>query len=162
MFLDRFGTPDGRARFHPVEYRPPAEEPDDDYPVYLTTGRVTAHYQSGTQTRRVVALRNAQPEPFVEIHPATARTFGIAENDAVRLTTRRGSAVMKARLSTAIRMDTVFAPIHWGDAARVNLLTNPALDPVSKMPEFKVCAVRIERVDEDRSAIALASAIAGK
>jgi assimilatory nitrate reductase catalytic subunit len=161
MFLDRFATPDGRARFHPVEYRPPAEEPDDDYPVYLTTGRVMAHYQSGTQTRRVAALRNAQPEAFVEIHPATARSFGIAENDTVRLTTRRGTAVMKARLSTAIRMDTVFAPFHWGDAARVNLLTNPALDPVSKMPEFKVCAVRIEKVAEDRSAIALASAIAG-
>jgi assimilatory nitrate reductase catalytic subunit len=160
MFLDRFATPDGRARFHPVEYRPPAEEPDDDYPVYLTTGRVMAHYQSGTQTRRVAALRNAQPEPFVEIHPAIARSLGIAENDTVRLTTRRGMAVMKARLSTAIRMDTVFAPFHWGDAARVNLLTNPALDPVSKMPEFKVCAVRIEKVAEDRSATALAWPIA--
>jgi assimilatory nitrate reductase catalytic subunit len=162
MFLDRFATPDGRARFHPVEYRPPAEEPDDDYPVYLTTGRVMAHYQSGTQTRRVAALRSAQPEPFVEIHPATARNFGIAENDTVRLTTRRGTAVMKARLSTSIRIDTVFAPFHWGgDAARVNLLTNPALDPVSKMPEFKVCAVRVEKVAEDHSATALASAIAG-
>jgi assimilatory nitrate reductase catalytic subunit len=161
MFLDRFATPDGRARFHPVEYRPPAEEPDDDYPVYLTTGRVMAHYQSGTQTRRVAALGNAQPEPFVEIHRAIARSLGIAENDTVRLTTRRGTAVMKARLSTAIRMDTVFAPFHWGDAARVNLLTNPALDPVSKMPEFKVCAVRIEKVAEDRSATALAWPSAG-
>jgi assimilatory nitrate reductase catalytic subunit len=106
-------------------------------------------------------LRSAQPEAFVEIHPAIARSLGIAENDTVRLTTRRGTAVMKARLSTAIRMDTVFAPFHWGDAARVNLLTNPALDPVSKMPEFKVCAVRIEKVAEDRSATTLASPIAG-
>ena len=155
MFLDRFATPDGRARFHTVQYRGPAEQPDDDYPMYLTTGRVMAHYQSGTQTRRVGALRKAQPEAFVEIHPAMAKNFGIAENDRVRLTTRRGSAVMKARLSGAIRMDTLFAPFHWGGAGRVNLLTNPALDPVSKMPEFKVCAVRIDKVIEDRSAAEL-------
>jgi assimilatory nitrate reductase catalytic subunit len=161
MFFDRFATPDGRARFHPIEYRPAAEEPDDDYPMYLTTGRVMAHYQSGTQTRRVAALRKAQPEPFVEIHPAMAKSFGIAENDTVRLTTRRGTAVMKARLSTAIRMDTVFAPFHWGEVARINLLTNPALDPVSKMPEFKVCAVRIDKVAEDRSITALRCQIGG-
>ncbi|MGH8013697.1 MAG: molybdopterin oxidoreductase family protein, partial [Candidatus Binataceae bacterium] len=146
MFLERFATADGRARFHPVEYQSPAEEPDADYPMFLTTGRVMAHYQSGGQTRRVVALRKAQPEPFVEIHPAMARSFGIAENDAVRLTTRRGVALMKARLTTAIRMDTVFAPFHWGGPGCVNLLTNPALDPVSRMPEFKVCAVRIDKL----------------
>jgi assimilatory nitrate reductase catalytic subunit len=155
MFLERFATPDGRAQFHPVQYRGPAEQPDDDYPMYLTTGRVMAQYQSGTQTGRVAALRKAQPEAFVEIHPAMAKNFGIAENDRVRLTTRRGSAVMKARLSGAIRMDTLFAPFHWGGAGRVNLLTNPALDPVSKMPEFKVCAVRIDKVIEDRSAAEL-------
>ncbi|MGH7933360.1 MAG: molybdopterin oxidoreductase family protein [Candidatus Binataceae bacterium] len=155
MFLDRFATPDGCARFHPVEYRRAAEEPDDDFPMYLTTGRVMAHYQSGTQTRRVAALRDAQPEAFVEIHPATAKSFGIAENDTVRLTTRRGTAIMTARLTTSIRMDTVFAPFHWGDAARVNLLTNPALDPVSKMPEFKICAVRIDKAAGDGSAAAL-------
>jgi assimilatory nitrate reductase catalytic subunit len=145
IFLDRFATPDGRARFHPVEHRPAAEEPDRDFPMYLTTGRVMAHYQSGNQTRRVAALHKAQPEAFVEIHPAIARGFGIAESDAVRLTTRRGSAVMRARLTPTIRMDTVFAPFHWGGHQCANLLTNPALDPVSKMPEFKVCAVRIEK-----------------
>lgn len=161
MFLDRFATPDGRARFHPIEYRPAAEEPDDDYPMYLTTGRVMAHYQSGTQTQRVTALRKAQPEPFVEIHPAMAKSFGIAENDTVRLTTRRGSALMKARLSGAIRMDTVFAPFHWGNAGRANLLTNPALDPVSKMPEFKVCAVRIDKVVRDCPALALGYPVGG-
>jgi assimilatory nitrate reductase catalytic subunit len=148
MFLDRFATPDGRARFHPIEYRPSAEIPDDDYPMYLTTGRVMAHYQSGSQTRRVAALSDSQPEPFVEIHPATAKSLGIDANEMVRVTTRRGSAVMKARLSTAIRMDTLFSPFHWGGIGRVNLLTNPALDPISKMPEFKVCAVRIEKIDE--------------
>lgn len=154
MFLECFATPDGRARFHPVEYRPPAEVPDAEYPMYLTTGRVMAHYQSGSQTRRVTALRVSEPEPFVEIHPAAARSFGIAANDTVRLTTRRGSAVMKARLSAAIRMDTLFSPFHWGGAGRVNLLTNPALDPVSKMPEFKVCAVRIDKVVGSNPAVA--------
>jgi assimilatory nitrate reductase catalytic subunit len=161
MFLDRFGTPDGRARFHPVEYRPPAEVPDAEYPMYLTTGRVMAHYQSGSQTRRVTSLRNAAPEPFVEIHPAAARGFGIAANDAVRLTTRRGSAVMKAHLSAAIRMDTLFSPFHWGGAGRVNLLTNPALDPVSKMPEFKVCAVRIEKIEKQNPVLATAPLFGG-
>ena len=153
LFLDRFATPDGRARFHPVEYRPPAEVPDAEYPMYLTTGRVMAHYQSGSQTRRVAALRNAAPEPFVEIHPAAARGFGIAANDTVRLITRRGSAVMRAHLTPAIRMDTLFSPFHWGGPGRVNLLTNPALDPVSKMPEFKVCAVRIEKFDEQNNPV---------
>ncbi|HLW69099.1 MAG TPA: molybdopterin oxidoreductase family protein [Candidatus Binataceae bacterium] len=154
MFLERFATPDGRARFHPVEYRPPAEVPDSEYPMYLTTGRVMAHYQSGSQTRRVKALRISEPEPFVEIHPAAARSFGIVANDTVRLTTRRGNAVMKARLSAAIRMDTLFSPFHWGGAGRVNLLTNPALDPVSKMPEFKVCAARIDKLVDYNPAVA--------
>jgi assimilatory nitrate reductase catalytic subunit len=161
MFLERFATPDGRARFHPVEYRPPAEVPDAEYPMYLTTGRVLAHYQSGCQTRRVTALSIAAPEPFVEIHPAAARGFGIAANDTVRLTTRRGSAVMKAHLSAAIRMDTLFSPFHWGGAGRVNLLTNPALDPISKMPEFKVCAVRIEKIEYHNPALAPAPLIGG-
>lgn len=145
MFLDRFATPDGRARFHPVEYRPMAEQPDDEYPLYLTTGRVMAHYQSGTQTRRIAALRSAHPEAFVEIHPSTAKNIGIEASDLVRITTRRGSALMIARLTTTIRMDTLFAPFHWGGGGCANLLTNPALDPVSKMPEFKVCAARIEK-----------------
>jgi assimilatory nitrate reductase catalytic subunit len=155
LFLDRFATPDGRARFNALEYRPAAEEPDSDYPMYLTTGRVMAHYQSGNQTRRVASLRASQPEPFVEIHPAIAKTFGIAEGDVVRLATRRGVAIMRARLSHAVRMDTLFAPFHWAGAGSVNLVTNPALDPVSKMPEFKVCAAKIERVvDEDARAAA--------
>ena len=145
MFFDRFATPDGRARFHPVEYRPTSEQPDDEYPLYLTTGRVMAHYQSGTQTRRVAALHNAQPAAFVEMHPSIAKNLGIARGDLVRITTRRGSALIAARLSTRIRMDTLFAPFHWGGDGCANLLTNPALDPVSKMPEFKVCAARIEK-----------------
>jgi assimilatory nitrate reductase catalytic subunit len=144
LFSERFHTEDGRACFHAVEYRPAAEEPDTEYPLYLTTGRVRAQYQSGTQTRRVEALSMAEPEPFVEIHPAMAQRFGIAEGDMVRLTTRRGSALVKSRLTPNIRMDTLFMPFHWGGQACANRLTNPALDPDSKMPEFKVCAARLE------------------
>jgi assimilatory nitrate reductase catalytic subunit len=145
VFLERFSTEDGRARFHPIEYQPPAEEPDSEYPLYLTTGRLMAHYQSGTQTRRIPALMQSSPSAFVQIHPSMARTYGVGEGDEVRLTTRRGTALFPARLSTAIRMDTLFVPFHFNGRARANLLTNPALDPISRMPEFKVCAVRIEK-----------------
>ncbi|MDQ6708471.1 MAG: molybdopterin oxidoreductase family protein, partial [Acidobacteriota bacterium] len=145
LFLDRFATPDGCARFHPVEFHAPAEEPDDEYPLYLTTGRVMEHYQSGTQTRRVRQLAGAVPASFVQIHPSMARSYGIAEGDAVRLISRRGAAEVTAQLTPAIRMDTLFVPFHFNGAGRANLLTNPALDPTSRMPEFKVCAVRIEK-----------------
>ncbi|MER6511046.1 molybdopterin oxidoreductase family protein [Nonomuraea sp. NPDC001636] len=141
-FLDRFAHPDGRARFVPVEHRPAAEEPDADYPVYLSTGRVLAHYQSGAQTRRIASLVRAAPEPFVELHPDLAAQLGVAAGDLVRVSSRRGRSRAVARISDAIRRDTVFMPFHWEGA---NRLTNPALDPVSGMPEFKVCAVRVER-----------------
>ena len=143
LFLDRFGTEDGRARFHAVEHRPSAEEPDQAYPFWLTTGRVLSHYQSGAQTRRVPELAKAEPEPFVEIHPQTARGFGLADGDLARVTTRRGTIEVKARLTGTIRLDTLFVPFHWGDKGSANLLTHAALDPESRMPEFKVCAARI-------------------
>ena len=146
LFEDRFPTTDGRARFHPIQHRPPAEEPDDEYPLYLTTGRLLLHYQSGTQTRRVPDLVEAEPEPFVEIHPQMARQFGIAAGQLVRLSTRRGAAVLKARLSQSLRLDTLFVPFHWSGDACANLITNDALDPISRIPEFKVSAVRVEPV----------------
>ncbi len=145
LFLDRFATPDGRANFHAVMYRAAAEEPDDEYPLYLTTGRVMAQYQSGTQTRRVGALRDLAPDCFVEIHPLLARRFDIADSEMVHVATRRGVCEARARLTASIRQDTLFLPFHYGGAGRANLLTNPALDPVSKMPEFKVCAARIQK-----------------
>ncbi|MCF2529482.1 molybdopterin oxidoreductase family protein [Yinghuangia soli] len=147
LFLDRFGTPDGRARFADVAHRPAAEEPDAEYPLYLTTGRVLAQYQSGAQTRRVAELNAAEPGPFVEVHPHLADRLGVAEGELLEVTSRRGRAVAPVRVSGAIRPDTVFMPFHWGGAGRANSLTNPALDPTSKMPEFKVCAVRVERAD---------------
>lgn len=146
LFLDRFATEDGRARFVPVSYRAVAEEPDDEYPVLLTTGRVVAQYQSGAQTRRVDELNAAAPGPFVELHPRLAERLGAAEGDPVAVVSRRGRAVAPARITTAIRPDTVFMPFHWAGEGRANTLTNPALDPVSRMPEFKACAVRLEAV----------------
>jgi assimilatory nitrate reductase catalytic subunit len=145
LFLDAFGTPDGRARFHPVDHRGPQETTDDEYPLYLTTGRILRHYQSGTQTRRVGELRAAAPEPFVELHPSLAQSLSIADGKMVTLESRRGRATGRARITADIRPDTVFMPFHWGGSGAANLLTNPALDPASKMPEFKVCAVRLER-----------------
>jgi assimilatory nitrate reductase catalytic subunit len=146
LFLDRFATPDGRARFVPVSHRAAAEEPDEEYPVLLTTGRVVAQYQSGAQTRRVEELNAAAPGPFVELHPRLAARLGAAEGDPVAVVSRRGRAVAPARITTGIRPDTVFMPFHWPGEGRANTLTNPALDPTSRMPEFKACAVRVEAV----------------
>ncbi|MEU3097574.1 molybdopterin oxidoreductase family protein [Streptomyces sp. NPDC006967] len=146
LFLDRFATGDGRARFVPVAHRAIAEEPDDEYPVLLTTGRVVAQYQSGAQTRRVDELNAAAPGPFVELHPRLAERLGAAEGEPVAVVSRRGRAVAPARITTAIRADTVFMPFHWAGEGRANTLTNPALDPTSRMPEFKACAVRLEAV----------------
>jgi assimilatory nitrate reductase catalytic subunit len=147
LFTASFPTPDGRARFRAVTHRPAAEPVDAAYPLHLTTGRVLAQYQSGAQTRRVDALRRAAPGGFVELHPDLAARLGVAEGDEVRVVSRRGELRAPARLSPAIRPDTVFAPFHWPGAARANSVTNDAVDPVSGMPEFKICAVRVERVE---------------
>ncbi|RLP96343.1 molybdopterin oxidoreductase family protein [Micromonospora sp. CV4] len=145
LFTDRFATPDGRARFHPVDHRPAAEPVCDEYPLHFTTGRVLAQYQSGTQSRRVDALRRAAPDAFVELHPDLAARLGIGDGEPVRVTSRRGELQAPARVSPTIRPDTVFAPFHWPGAARANSVTNDAVDPISGMPEFKICAVRVER-----------------
>jgi assimilatory nitrate reductase catalytic subunit len=148
MFLDGFATPDGRARFFAVEHRPAVEDIDTSYPTYLTTGRVLQHYQSGAQTRRVRALREAVPEPEVQMHPDLADARGLADGDLVRVISRRGEAIGRTAVTDTIRADTVFMPFHWGGAGSVNSVTNPALDPISRMPEFKVCAVRLEPAQE--------------
>jgi assimilatory nitrate reductase catalytic subunit len=145
MFTHGFPTPGGRAKFHAVRHQPPAEEPDDEYPLYLTTGRVLAHYQSGTQTRRLAKLNQMAAGPQVEINPATADRYDLEDGAPVTLVTRRGSADFSVRRTPDIRPDTLFTPFHWGGGQSANRLTNPALDPTSKMPEFKVCAVRIQR-----------------
>jgi assimilatory nitrate reductase catalytic subunit len=102
-----------------------------------------AHYQSGAQTRRVKTLRDMAPQAFVELHPDLAKRLGIENGDPVQVSTRRGFADLKAAVTPTIRPDTLFVPFHWGGHSCANLLTNPALDPTSRMPEFKICAARI-------------------
>jgi assimilatory nitrate reductase catalytic subunit len=145
LFLERFETPDGRARFLAVEQRDPAEVPDESYPLFLTTGRLLSHYQSGNQTRRVAELAEANPESFVEVHPDTALVLGVVDGERVRVVTRRGQVVCKARLTATIRRDTLFMPFHFSGAGRANTLTSDAVDPVSKIPAFKLAAARLER-----------------
>ena len=144
LFTDHFMTEDGLARFHAVDWRPPAEEPNEEFPFWVITGRLLAQYQTGAQTRRIAELNEAEPMPTVQIHPQMARNFGIEDGDPVRVHTRRGSALLFARLSGAIRLDTLFIPFHWGDAGCANLLTQNALDAASKIPEFKISVGRIE------------------
>jgi len=146
MFAEGFATPDGRARFVAVEHRDPVEERDAAYPFYLTTGRVLAQYQSGAQTRRVAALHRAAPGAFVEVHPDPAAALSISDGQLVRVVSRRGVVEVPARVVDTIRPDTLFVPFHWPGTARANSVTSDALDPVSRMPEFKVCAARLETV----------------
>ena len=149
LFLDRFAHPDGLARFHPVEHCGPAEQPCADYPLILTTGRVMGQYQSGTQTRRVPELAAAEPGAYAEMHPDTARQHGLLPGDRVTLSTRRGTARMAVRLTRDIRRDTVFVPFHWSGEGSANRLTIAALDPVSRIPEYKACAVRLDRAQKE-------------
>ncbi|GAA4859462.1 molybdopterin oxidoreductase family protein [Kitasatospora terrestris] len=150
LFLDRFAHPDGRARFAAVDHRDAAELPGERYPLFGTTGRVLAHYQSGAQTRRIAELAAAVPEPYVEVHPDTAARAGLADGDLAEVGSERGTVTARVRLSGSLRTDTVFLPFHFPGAGRANLVTNPALDPRSRMPEFKVCAVRLSPATESR------------
>ncbi|WP_309647197.1 molybdopterin oxidoreductase family protein [Nocardioides sp.] len=138
LFASSFATADGRARCVAVEHRGAAEVPCEDFPVHLTTGRVLAQYQSGAQTRRIKDLPDTGP--FVEMHPMLADRIGAHDGDLVVVATRRGELKAPARVVSTIRPDTVFVPFHWVGA---NRLTNDALDPSSRMPEFKVCAAAV-------------------
>lgn len=148
MFLDKkFYHPDGKAKICALPYRPPAEEPDEVYPLRLTTGRVVYHYLSGNQTRRIKFLNDMCPEPYVEVHPEKAAEYGIEHDETIRLYTRRGQAFYKVKITEAIRKDTVFVPYSFGHDESINLLTIDALDPTSRMPEFKACAAQIEKLE---------------
>lgn len=146
LFAERFSHADGRARFVPVEHRPSGEEPDDEYPLYFTTGRYREHYNSGVQTRRVEALNKSRPNARVQMHPLLANRLKVADGQSVLVESRRGKLILDINITPEIRPDTLFAPFHWGGKQAVNILTNPALDPISKMPEYKVCAVRASRL----------------
>ncbi len=138
-----FYFPDGKARFNVAEYGPPAEDVDDEFPVILTTGRVVSQFLSGTQTRRIGPLVEQYPEPRIEIHPRLAKQYAIADGQWMTVESRRGKVTLRAQLVRTIRPDTVFVPYHWAGPKSINQLTISAQDPISKIPEYKVCAVRI-------------------
>ncbi|MCS6926216.1 MAG: nitrite reductase, partial [Candidatus Binatia bacterium] len=151
LFADGvFAHPDGKARFHAVEYRPPAEDIDAEYPIIMTSGRVVSQYLSGTQTRRIGPLVDQYPNPQVELHPSLAEQLGVQTGDLVCVESRRGAITLPALVVRTIRPDTVFIPYHWPGEQSANRLTNRALDPVAKIPEFKVCAVRLRKAAPDR------------
>jgi len=137
----------------PVEWRPAAEEPDVDYPVILTTGRVVSQYLSGSQTRRIGALVDQYPQPLCEIHPLLAKRFGINEGDFVKVESRRGSVIVRAAVVKTIRPDTVFVPYHWPLERAANNMTVRDIDPMSNIPEYKICAVRVSKAPEPEDSI---------
>jgi assimilatory nitrate reductase catalytic subunit len=145
LFEEKFYHPDGKARFHALHYGPPAELPDDEYPFFYTTGRVIFHYLSGNQTRRIGQLVENAPEPYVEMHPLAAEKLGIEAGDIARVSSRRGEIFLPAKVTRSIRPDTVFIPYHWGGKQAANQLTIRAFDPISRIPEYKVCAVQVEK-----------------
>jgi len=141
LHKDRFSR--GRGLFHAIEYIPPAELPCDEYPIILSTGRVLYHYHTGTMTRLSQGSMERCPESLVEINPFDAEKLGIGDGQTVKVSSRRGTLQAKAKITTRSDVGTVFMNFHFHEAA-VNLLTNPALDPIGKIPEYKVCAVRVE------------------
>ena len=146
LFAERFHHADGKAKFHTVEHRAAGEEPDAEFPLYFTTGRYQEHYNSGAQTRRVTKLSDAKPIPRLQLHPELATLLGIENDWLVTVESRRGRVEFAVEINFGIRPDTLFAPFHWGGRHAANLLTNPALDPTSRMPEFKLAAVRVVAV----------------
>lgn len=146
LFEERFHHPNGKARLFGITPKMPAEPIDTDYPYVLTTGRIPNHYLSGAQTRRTEGLNRKSPEPVAEIHPWLAGKIGLGVGDKIRLTSRRDSLVFQVKVTEGIQPRTVFVPFHWGGEMSVNRLTVDALDPTSRMPEFKICAVQVERV----------------
>ncbi|MGE5216766.1 MAG: molybdopterin oxidoreductase family protein, partial [Chloroflexota bacterium] len=141
----RFYFSDGKARFNVARYTPPAEDIDAEYPIILTTGRVVSQFLSGAQTRRIGPLVDHYPEPRVEIHPLLAERLNIIDGDWVTVESRRGDCTLRAQVVKTIRPDTIFIPYHWSGKKSANQLTVSAQDPISKIPEYKVCAVRISK-----------------
>jgi predicted molibdopterin-dependent oxidoreductase YjgC len=136
----------GKGLFTPIEYKPAAELVDEDYPFQLTTGRVHVHYHTGTMTRNSPSLEREINECFLEMHPEDAVELGVSDGDWVVIESRRGSVSSKVKLTRTISKRAVFMPFHFLES-RANILTNPAFDPIAKIPEFKVCAVKIEKMN---------------
>jgi len=147
VFAEAFPRPEGRAKFTPASIIAPAEVPDAEYPMILTTGRQLEHWHTGSMTRRAMVLDWAEPEANASLHPATLRAMGVAPGEMIEIATRRGAIRIMARADRAIAEDMVFVPFAYVEAA-ANVLTNPQLDPVGKIPEFKFAACRVAKVDE--------------
>ncbi|WP_462408599.1 assimilatory nitrate reductase catalytic subunit NasC [Neobacillus sp. Marseille-QA0830] len=143
LFERTFAHEDGKAVISAVARQEPREPVSHEFPLYLTTGRIMHHYLSGVQTRKSPKLNGLYSEPVLVVHPNTAQTYQLEDGALVKIRSKRGSAVMRASITTSIREDTLFTSFHWSDLQSINRVTNPALDPHSKMPEFKVCAVNI-------------------
>ncbi|MGH6953454.1 MAG: molybdopterin oxidoreductase family protein, partial [Alphaproteobacteria bacterium] len=151
VFGDGFPTPSKRGKFVPASIIPPNEQPDDDYPMILTTGRQLEHWHTGAMTRRASVLDELEPEAVASLAPAELRRLGIKAGDAIRVATRRGAIELTARADSAVPEGVVFIPFCFYEAA-ANLLTNPALDPFGKIPEYKFCAAKVERAQGRRAA----------
>lgn len=149
MFTENYAHPDGRAKFHILPYHHPDEVPDDEYPFQLTTGRYLVHYLTGNHTRRTDMLINKKSEPYVEVHPVTAAKLKLYQDEFASLKTRRAEAFYKVKITKKIKPDVLFIPMHWEGARAANRLTNPVLDPICKMPEFKVCAANLQAVSKE-------------
>ena len=149
LFEYSFYHTDGKARMKKVEYHDSAEMPDESYPFRLTTGRVLEHYLTGNQTRRILSLAEAVPEPFVEISEKLVKRLDLKPERKVKITTRRGEAHYAWKANPEQEESTLFVPFHWGGEKSVNLMTQEALDPVSRMPEFKVCAAQLSQEEND-------------
>ncbi|MBO1512713.1 assimilatory nitrate reductase catalytic subunit NasC [Metabacillus bambusae] len=148
LFEESFAHPDGKAKMIAVPNIPevPKEKPSEEFPLYLTTGRVMSHYLTGVQTRKSAALAARNFESYLEIHPETAKRYNIDNNRLVSVASKRGKIVVRSKWSDKIRQDTVFVPFHWADSQNVNLLVGEELDPSCKMPGFKVSAVNVTPV----------------
>ena len=151
IFYAGFPTESGRARIVPAKVTPPDEVPDADYPMVLSTGRVLEHWHTGSMTRRSGVLDDIEPEAVAFLSPRELGRLGLAAGDLVRLETRRGAVAVKVRADRDVPAGMVFMPFCYAEAA-ANLLTNPALDPFGKIPEFKFCAVRVESAEPVRAA----------
>ena len=139
--MDQFTC--GLGVFHATDYIPPAELPDEEFPLYLTTGRLLYQYHTGTMTMKSPGLNAIAPECFVEISPEDAKNYNVNDGELLRVTSRRGEIRAKARISDELKPGTIFIPFHYAEAA-ANMLTNSSLDPAAKIPEYKVCAVNVD------------------
>lgn len=148
LHTEKFATSNGKGKFISLEYTPPMEQSDEDYPILLTTGRSLYHYHTGTMTRKIEGLNQMRGSELVELNPQDAAELGIKEGDVVRVSSRRGRVTAKAEVTNKSPKGIIFMTFHFAECA-TNLLTNPALDPVAKIPELKVCAVKVEKAKEE-------------